>query len=98
MFHENCCERRLLIISSKLLRFPTWVLDRVDGDLVVCFAGTQSRHHILDPPQLALHLTFLLLQLDIQKKTHIWPHLWFLFNLVFNVTDLIFFIKICESF
>lgn len=52
------------IISAGVLWSPTWVLDRVNGDLVVGFAGTQSRHHVLDPPQLALHLSFLLLQFD----------------------------------
>lgn len=46
------------------LCLPTWVLDRVDGDAVVGFAGTQSRHHVLDPPQLTFHLTPLLLQFD----------------------------------
>lgn len=41
---------------------PTWVLDGVYGDSVVGFAGTQSPHHVLNPPQLALHLSFLLLR------------------------------------
>lgn len=54
----------LQIITAGVLWSPTWVLDRVNGDLVVGFAGTQSRHHVLDPPQLALHLSFLLLQFD----------------------------------
>lgn len=44
-----------------LLEVPTWVLDRVDGDLVVSFTGTQSGHHVLDPPHLALQLCLLLL-------------------------------------
>lgn len=47
----------------------TWVLDRVNGDLVVGFAGTQSGHHIFNPPQLALHLSFLLLYRNIQMKS-----------------------------